>query len=169
VRAVKSGWATLVLLTGLVLLITMPAFDFVGTEAWFAQMVSSTNHRFTSGTLGVNIENVTWLGPAHDLRPGETAVLQFDVVSIGNLSLDYVVLPSVGGDSANGDTPVYVREIRIDDGEASLSGSSGRDPRDTVQVLVALPEDAGPEYQRRMGNLEVTVHARQQLPEEARP
>lgn len=168
-RAVKSGWMTLVLLTGLVILITMPVFDFVGTEAWFAQTVSSTNHRFTSGTLGINIENVTWRGSAHDLRPGETAILEFQVVSIGNLDLDYVVLPSVGGESANGDTPVFVREIRIDDGEASLSGASGDDPRDTVQVLVTLPEDAGSEYQQRMGNLEVTVHARQRLAEEARP
>lgn len=168
-RAVKSGWATFVLLTGLVLLITMPAFDFVGTEAWFAETVTSTSHRFTSGTLGINIDSVTWLGPAHELRPGETAVLQFKVHSIGNLPLDYVVLPTIGGEAASGDTPAFVHQIIIDDGDASLSGASGNDPEDTVQVMVLLPEDAGPEYQQLMGNLEVTVHARQRLAEESTP
>lgn len=161
-KSIGSSRTTLALLVLLVLFVAAAFDGVVGTEAWYYNVAVSSDHYVEAGTLGIEIEEISWMGELSGIRPGETTVLRFRVKSTGTLPLHYDIHYALSGELLSGPTPCYVSELRISDGVASLSAIDGDNPWDIVEIYITMPYDAGPEYEDRTGFVEITVQARQQ-------
>lgn len=136
-------------------LVAVLATALVGgtTYALFTATTGNSANTFTAGTVSIgNTDLTSWSANFDKMVPGDTVNKTVTVTNTGNVSEEFVTVPSKSGALFTGT------------GKASVAVSNGTGPMapggtQNVTASVSLPLTAGNSYQSATGNLTLTFYA----------